>query len=303
MTTRLETLRAERDQIEAAEQWDHPAHKWLCEQVEALEAEERAKAPAPAPAPTTEPAADPFQALETEMTDALARQAAGHDVDADALIARWNHQLADAGRTLDPAFSLERDDVQLADHRRPRDATDLADLQRRMVEAGADLDPLQRRTVAGADPSKLSDAERDQLVRDWNRAAPGRGTAAELRADLESSDLATRMRAAEALQRRGEELPEGLVERLTGEDLMAWQSQQLAASRDPASFPPELQEAAKVMFQAEDAQGRPADPVDAAIGDFNAWIRRQRPPTVEEQLAALGVQVEPEPAGEGQGDG
>jgi hypothetical protein len=290
MTTRLETLRAERDAIEAADDWGHPAHQWLCEQVEKLEREEKAKAPAPAPAPTTEPATDPFQALETEMTDALARQAAGHDVDVDALLRRWNGKLADMGRTRDPDLQLMPEAARLADTRRPREASDLAQLQRRMVEAGADL---------GA----LTDSERDALMRDWNHASPGRGTAAELRADLDSQDLATRMRAAEALQSRGEELPEGLVERLTGEDFTQWQERQLAAARDPASFPPELQEAAKVLYAAEAAMGRPADPVEAAIGDLNAYVRGMKPPTLEQQLEALGVQVEPEPAGEGQGDG
>jgi hypothetical protein len=40
--------------------------------------------------------------------------------------------------------------------------------------------------------------------------------------------------------------------------------------------------------------------VDAAIGDLNRYVRGMKPPTLEQQLEALGVSAEP--TGEGQGD-
>jgi hypothetical protein len=277
MSDRLTTLRAERDLIEGRDDWGNPALGYLNDTIEALEATERAKAPEPAP--TTEPAGDPFRAVQEEMQAALARQAAGHDVDPDALIRRWNAQLADAGRSLDPALSLERDDVQAADHRRPRDATDLAALQRQMLQAGAD-------------PGALSDAQRDALLRRYNQASPGRGTIAELRADLASGDLPTRLRAAEALQRRGE-----LTDEQATEVVDAYNFEVNAANErglDVAALPPELQEAAKAILAAQAALEVPADPTEAALHQLNQAIRSMKAPTLAEQLEALGVVAEPE---------
>jgi hypothetical protein len=282
MSDRLTTLRAERDLIEGRDDWGNPALGYLNDTIEALEATERTKAPEPAP--TTEPAGDPFRAVQEEMQAALARQAAGHDVDPDALIRRWNAQLADAGRSLDPGLSLERDDVLAADHRRPRDATDLAALQRQMVEAGAD-------------PGALSDAQRDALVRDYNLASPGRGTVASLRADLASDDLATRMRAAGALQRRGE-----LTDEQASEVVDAYNAEVDAAAAavgDPAEYPEHLRPIVEAQRQALEALEAAShrDPVDHATRVWNDYVlaaRKAPPPTLAEQFAELGVQVEPE---------
>ncbi len=134
-----------------------------------------------------------------------------------------------------------------------------------------DLGALQRDMLtAQADPSKLDDEQRAELLRRYDQATRRRPTA---RAD--SPDLAERM---------------GLMGQFE-----TWQMEQLAAARDPASFPPELQDAAKVLYAAEAAMHRPADPVDAAIGDLNRYVRGMKPPSLAEQLEALGVQVEPEP--------
>jgi hypothetical protein len=72
MTTRLETLWAERDALEQAGEWDHAAYDWLCEQVEALEREEAARPSAPAPTAASSPAGAVGGALQRD--DGGARQ-------------------------------------------------------------------------------------------------------------------------------------------------------------------------------------------------------------------------------------
>jgi hypothetical protein len=260
--SKLEVLKAELDAIEAAEQWDHPAHQWLSEQVEELEREEAAKPPAPTPAPAQQ-ASDTVAALEIEMQAALANPERYSDAQRDQLVTRYNTAVMAAGQS------------------QQTETVDLGALTRDML-------------TAGADPSKLSDEQRTELLRRYDKATRQRPDAR-----VDSPDLAERMEAARQAQERGEDVD---VDALMAQ-FEHWQSQQLAASRDPANFPPELQEAAKVLYAAEDAMHRPADPVDAAIGDLNRYVRGMKPPTLEEQLEAAGVQVELEPAGEGQGDG
>ncbi len=59
---------------------------------------------------------------------------------------------------------------------------------------------------------------------------------------------------------------------------------------------------AAVAMQAElkRLQAAERDPTDTALAMYNDAVRAAKPPTLERQLEALGVQVEPEPAGEGQ---
>jgi hypothetical protein len=257
MTARLETLRAERDGLEQAEKWDHPAYDWLCEQVEALEAAEAAGQATQAPTPTTAPAGDPIQALVVEMERAAANPGRLTDAERDDLVRRYNA----AGR--DAAWRAEAETA----------ATDVAQVRRDMIEAAAD-------------PSKLSDEQRADVVGRYNRLARQQQPVAR----PDSPDLAERMEAARQAQERGEEVDvAGLMAQFG-----TWQEEQLAASRDPATSPPELQDAGKVLYAAEAEMGRPADPVEAAIGDLNRYVRGMRPPTGEEQLAALGVEPEPE---------
>jgi hypothetical protein len=256
---RLEVLKAELDALEAADAYDAPQYDWLFSEVDKLEAEEKAAKPsAPQSTPTGEPEAD----LAARM---LAMQASPHKYTDDqraAILREYNAAVADAGQS-------------------QPEATDLQALQRDMLQAGAD-------------PAMLDDAGRDALLARYNKASAGRPrSAVALRADLGSQDLGTRLEAAAELQRRGEELPEGLVDRLTGEDFTQWQTERIAASRDPANLPEPLREAAKVLYAAEEAMNRPADPVAAAIGDLNSYVRGMRPPTPEEQLAELGVEPEP----------
>ncbi len=287
MTSRLEVLRAERDQIEGRDDWANPALGYLNDTIEALERAEKAKAPAPTPASTTAPAGDPLQALQAEMQAAVLAQAAGKPVDVDALMSRWNAQLADIGRSREPAdLYLEREDVRFADTRRPPEATDLAQLQRELL-------------AADANPGTLSDAERAALLRRYNRATPGRRPTEALRTDLAGQDLTARMRAAVELQRRGE-LDDGVADELVS----AFNDEVKAANErglDPAELPEEFRPAA-VAMQAElkRLQAAERDPTDTALAMYNDAVRAAKPPTLERQLEALGVQVEPEPAGEGQ---
>ncbi len=210
----------------------------------------------PTPEPTPATQADdPIRALEAEMQAALANPERFTDAQRDELVTRYNAAVMAAGQFQQP------------------EAVDLGALQRDML-------------TAQADPSKLDDEQRAELLRRYDQATRRRPTA---RAD--SPDLAERMEAAVQAQERGEEVD---VDGLMGQ-FETWQMEQLAAARDPASFPPELQDAAKVLYAAEAAMHRPADPVDAAIGDLNRYVRGMKPPSLAEQLEALGVQVEPEP--------
>lgn len=166
MTTRLETLRAKRDALEQAGEWDHAALPWPCEEIEKLEADEKATAPARTPA--TEPEGDPLEALSSEMTTALANPEKYSDQQRDELVSRFN--AAVEGQ----AHQAERIDVQA--------------LGRELVSASAD-------------PDAVSHDQLDELLARYNAAAvqrPEQGTTETLRADLAGGDLATRMRAAES---------------------------------------------------------------------------------------------------------
>jgi predicted nucleic acid-binding Zn-ribbon protein len=127
--------------------------------------------------------------------------------------------------------------------------------------------------AAQANPGALTDRQRADLLARYNRLAGQQSTA---RAD--SPDLAERMEAARQAQERGEQVD---VAALMGQ-FEAWQSEQLQAARDPANLPPELQEAAKVIYAAEAEMHRPADPVRAAVDDLNAYVRSMRLPTLDE---------------------
>jgi hypothetical protein len=271
MTTKLEVFKAELGRLEAEDRYDALEYDYLAEMVERLEAEEKAAAPAAQTSATsTQVPADPVAALVAELEAAHANPGKYTDEQLAQLVKRYNAQVIEAGRP-------------------QRQATDLAQLRQRIV-------------VAGANPDALDDSERDALVRDWNQATPGHRSVAELRADLDSQDFGKRLEAAEALQRRGEELPEGLVEKLTGEDFLAWQVQQHEAARDPANYSAEMGPVVEAFVEAEAHQARlarPVDPVSKAVGMFNDAVRAVRPPTPEETLAALGV--EPEPAGSERG--
>jgi len=139
----------------------------------------------------------------------------------------------------------------------------------------------------------LEDAQHDALIRDWNRASPGRGTVAELRADLASQDLGMRMRAAAALQQRGE-LDDGVADEVVNAFNAEVQTA-AAAIGDQDAYPAELRPVVEAQRAALRAQQVPADPVDHATRVWNDFVRAQRPPTLAEQLEALGVQAEPEP--------
>src|SRR6266498_2601676 len=96
MSDRLQALKAERDQIEANEEWDHAALPWLCEEIEKLEA-------------------------------MLASPERYSDLERDALVDRFNAQVLEAG-----AAGAERVDVaQLArDMLGAGDSSALTDEQR-----------------------------------------------------------------------------------------------------------------------------------------------------------------------------
>ncbi len=263
MTTRLETLRAELDAIEAAGQWDHPAHQWLCEQVERLEREEKSKPAAPAAAPATQQAGDPVAALVADMQAAHAHPERFTDQYISDLVSRYNAQVSESGRT------AER--------------IDMAQVHREML-------------TAEANPGALSDEQHADLLARYNAAVvqgPERRTTEVLRADLAGSDLGARMRAAEALGERGE------LDDATASEIVAAYNLEVdaAAERDPdvASLPPQLQDAAKAVYAAQAALEVPADPTEAALHQLDQAIRSMKPPTLAEQLEALGVQVEPDP--------
>jgi hypothetical protein len=265
MTTRLETLRAERDRLEANDEWDHPAHPWLCEEIEKLEAAEGAGQAAQASTPATAPAGDSVEALAADREAALVQQAAGRDVDASALVARYNSLVTAAG-----SAGAERVDV--------------AQLARDLV--GAD-----------ADPSSLDDAGRSSLVQRFNQAArqrPEPRTTEVLRADLAGSDLGVRMRAAAALQQRGE-LDDAAAADVVGAYNAEVQAMATARQNlDPAAYPEWPAEVVEGLREVQEAQRAPADPLEAATRRFNEFVRAQKPPTAEETLAALGVEPEPE---------
>ncbi len=102
------------------------------------------------------------------------------------------------------------------------------------------------------------------------------------------------MEAAVAAQERGKDVD---VDHLMAE-FQQWQEQQLAAARNPANYSAEMRPVMEALQQAEAHEAslaRPADPTDTALAMFNDAVRKVRPPTLAEQLAALGIQAEPEP--------
>jgi hypothetical protein len=258
MSEQLKVFQAELDRLEAEDRWDDPGYDFLAAKVEELKAAERSKPSAPRAPAAAESEADALAKLTADMEKAAANMDAVTDEQAADLVARFN-AMASAGLS-------------------QSEAVDLAALQRDM-------------TIAGADANALTDEQRTELMGRFNRAARQQPVA---RPD--SQDLGERMLAALQAHERGEDVPDELVHRLTGEEFMAWQQQRLEAARDPANLPPEIQDAAKVLYQAEAEMHRPADPVDAALGDLRAYVQSMRPPSVAEQLEALGVEPEPEPA-------
>jgi hypothetical protein len=113
-----------------------------------------------------------------------------------------------------------------------------------------------------------------------------------LRGDLAGGDLPARMAAAAALQQRGL-LEDGVADALVVE----YQADcQVAAERglDVAALPPELQEAAAAILKAKAALEVPPDPVAAALHQLDQAIGSMKPPTLEKQLEAAGIQVESE---------
>src|SRR6266536_3182662 len=210
MSDRLQALKAERDQIEANEEWDHAALPWLCEEIEKLEATEKTTAPVQAPA-ATEPEGDAVAALASEMEAMLASPERYSDLERDALVDRFNAQVLEAG-----AAGAERVDV--------------AQLARDMLGAG--------------DSSALTaDGVADALVTEYQFEC-------------------------EAANDRG---------------------------LDVEALPPELQEAARGVLEATAALEVPPDPADTALHQLNTAIGSMKPPTVAEQLEALGVQPEQVP--------
>jgi hypothetical protein len=261
MTGKLEIFKAELEALEAADAYDAPQYDYLVEMVERLQAEEQAAKPQAAQAPAAaEPAGDSIQAIHAEMEAALARQAAGQDVDVDGLLGRLNTAIM-AGAT-------------------QPESTDLGQLQRDMLQAGAD-------------PGALSEEQRADLLRRFNSTRLPRRTSEELRADLGSNDLPARMRAAEALQRRGELSDEQATELVNQYNAAVGEALERGPNLD--ELPPELRDAAAAIYKAKADLEVPADPVAAALYQLDQAIRSMRPPTLAEQFEALGVEPPPEP--------
>ena len=261
MTTKLEILKAELDALEAADAYDAPQYDWLAEQFEALQLREAAKPAAPQSTPTTAPAGDPLEALSSEMQAMLANPERFSDAQRDQLVSRYNHAVTETGRT--------------------GERVDVAALAGEM-------------TQATADPSKLTDEQRAELSRRYNQAilqGPERRPSEALRGELGSTDLPTRMRAAAVLQERGE------LDDATASEVVSSYNAEVAAAAtaigDPNEYPEELRPIVEAQQTALEAQQRPADPVDHATRVFNDYVSNLRPPTVEQQLEALGVQAEP----------
>ena len=263
MTTRLEVLKAELAQLEADDNYGHAAYDWLCEQVEALEREEKAKASAPqSSATTTEPDGDPVAALQAEMESAITDPSKLTDSQRDELVTRFNEMVIEAGTA-----GAERIDV--------------SQLTKDMLGAG--------------DGSALDDQAREALLRRYNQAViqgPGERTAEALRGDLDSGDLPARMAAATELLQRG------LLDDGVADELVSSYNAEVAAAGERGlpvgELPEELRPAAEAILAAQAALEVPPDPADAAVWQLNQAMSKMKPPTVAEQLEALGVQVEPE---------
>ena len=101
------------------------------------------------------------------------------------------------------------------------------------------------------------------------------------------------MRAAAALQERGE-----LSDEQATEMVDAYNAEVRAANErglDVASLPEELRPATEAILKAAADLEVPPDPADAAIHQLNRAIRAMPAPTLEQQLEALGLQVEQVP--------
>ena len=262
----LAIFSAELERLEREGRWDDPGYDYLASKVEELQAAEKVK-PQPAQAPA---AGQPQEDLASRMLAMSASPWKYSDEQHVAVVAEYNQAVISAGQQVAGA-----------------ERVDVAALARDMAAANAD--PHAPLDVPG------------QLVRRYNQAVrqdPAACSTEELRADLASQDLGTRMAAALELQARNEELPEGMASKLVGEDLLVWQAQQLEAARDPANYSPEMRPVVEALQQAEEAQQQPVDPTERAIGLFNEAVRRQRPQSLEEQLEAVGVSAEPAGAGD-----
>lgn len=266
MSSKLEVLKAELEQLEANDGYDAPQYDYLFDTVTALEAEERAaKAKPPAAgAPAPEPERDPLQVLTEEMETALARLEAGHtDVDADGLIARCN-ALWDAGNA---GPEVERVDVRAL---------------------------LRELVVAQATPDTLTQEQADDLARRYDLAVRQSGeprTLEVLRGELASGDLPTRLLAADALADRGELSAEEVATVIGAynDEVDAAAERGLNVEELPEALRPaatELLEQARRLDEEEITKG---DPARAAVLHFDRALAALRPPSVAEQLGALGL--------------
>jgi hypothetical protein len=173
-----------------------------------------------------------------------------------------------------------------------------------VVEAGrpvggarVDVQALARDMLtAHANPDALGHDKQRRLVDRYNAAVrqPSVPSSTEaLRADLAGSDLGARMRAAAALQACGEPVDDATVQELLA--TYNGEVEAVVAARaalDPAAFPEVPAEVVEGLRAVQEAQRAPADPLEAAIGKFNDFVSNLRPPTIEWQLEALGVEPE-----------
>jgi hypothetical protein len=264
MTTKLEVFKAELEALETADRYDAPEYDYLAEMVDKLSAEERAGAAAPAATTTAtaQPEAQSVAALLADMEAAARNPDRYSDEHVQGLVARYNAAVVEAGERAEQAGPL-----------------DMQALLRDMVRAGAD-------------PDALSDAERAELMARYNQATrqgPESRSVASLRSDLAAGDLLVRMAAAGELDRRGEPLDDATVEAMLGE----YNAEVFAANeRGPnvAELPEELRPAAEALLKAAADLEVPPDPVDAALKEWNEALLAMKPPTLEEQLADLGIE-------------
>jgi hypothetical protein len=101
------------------------------------------------------------------------------------------------------------------------------------------------------------------------------------------------MLAAAELQQRGEPVDDATVSELIGS--YNGEVEAMAAARaalDPAAYPEVPAEVVEGLRAVQETQQAPADPLEAAVGRLNDFVRAQKPPTPEETLASLGVDVE-----------
>jgi hypothetical protein len=261
----LAVFRAELDRLEAEDRWDDPAYDFLAQRVEELKAASKSTPSAPQSTPTT---GQPEPDLAARMLAMQANPERFSDEQVHAIVAEYNREVLAAGQTDQP----ERIDV--------------AALAREMATASADpsIDPEQAR----------------ELGRRYNlaiRQGVGYRTTETLRADLASPDLTVRMEAASALQDRGE-LSDDEVAAATAayHQAVAETSVVLEATAgiDIAGLPEELRPAAEAIVAAKKSLEVPPDPVDAALHQFNQAVRSMKAPSLEQQLAELGLDPDPD---------